>query len=116
MPGTRVTCEDIDTGETGSVVIENNHVVIVDGDRYIDGVPVSGECVDPSTVGLIARPSRTAPGESIWGGDGGGWYDEPRRVDPDAAFIDPDEWAYQLETARRDQKVHDECGPDRAAF
>ena len=42
--------------------------------------------------------------------------DEPRRVEPDAAFIDPDEWAYQLETARRDQKVHDECGPDRAAF
>lgn len=42
--------------------------------------------------------------------------DEPRRVEPDTAFLTPDEWAYKLETARRDQKVHDECGPDRAAF
>lgn len=48
MPGTRVTCEDIDTGESESAVIENNHIVITDGNRYVDGVqhyPGSGTTV-----------------------------------------------------------------------
>jgi len=38
MPGTRVTCEDVETGESESVVIEDNHVVVVDGNQYVDGV------------------------------------------------------------------------------
>ena len=38
MSGTRVTCEDVETGETESHVIENNYVVIVDGNTYVDGV------------------------------------------------------------------------------
>ena len=25
-----------------------------------------GQCLDPRTVGLVGRPSRTAPGEVIW--------------------------------------------------
>ena len=81
-------------------------------------MPVSGECVDPASVGLVARPSRTAPGEVIWGG-AGSWdrdEDEPRRVEPDTAFIDPDEWAERLETARRKQTLHDLCGPDEAVL
>lgn len=38
MSGTRVTCEDIETGETESQVIENNYVVITDGRAFVDGV------------------------------------------------------------------------------
>lgn len=38
MPGTRVTCTDIDTGDTESRVIENDYVVICDGNRYVDAV------------------------------------------------------------------------------
>ena len=25
-----------------------------------------GQCLDPRTVGLVGRPSRTAPGEVVW--------------------------------------------------
>lgn len=48
MPGTRVTCEDVDTRDLESIVIENDYVVIVDGNRYVDGVqnyPGSGTSV-----------------------------------------------------------------------
>ena len=48
MPGTRVTCEDVDTGESESVVIENNHVVIVDGNRHVGSIrhyPTTGTTV-----------------------------------------------------------------------
>lgn len=31
MPGTRITCTDIDTGESDSVEIENDYVLICDG-------------------------------------------------------------------------------------
>lgn len=34
--GTRVTCEDVETGATQSAVIANDYVLIVDGDRYLD--------------------------------------------------------------------------------
>ena len=37
MPGTRVTCTDIDTGDTETRVIENDCFVICDGDKYVDG-------------------------------------------------------------------------------
>ena len=32
MPGTRVTCTDIDTGDTETRVIENDYAVICDGE------------------------------------------------------------------------------------
>lgn len=38
MSGTSVTATDVDTGESETKVIENDFVVICDGDRYIDGV------------------------------------------------------------------------------
>jgi len=36
--GTRVTAEDIVTGEREERIILNDYVLIVDGDRYIDGI------------------------------------------------------------------------------
>jgi len=30
-----------------------------------------GQCLDPAERGLVARPSKTAPGEVIWGSPGG---------------------------------------------
>ena len=45
--GTRVTCTDIDTGDTETRVIENDYVVICDGDKYIDGFTVNTR---PGTV------------------------------------------------------------------
>ena len=38
MPGTRVTCTDIDTGETETRVIEDDYVLICDGNKYVGGV------------------------------------------------------------------------------
>ena len=38
--GTRVTATDLDCGESETVVIENDYLVICDGDRYVDGVQV----------------------------------------------------------------------------
>lgn len=38
MAGTRVTCEDVDTGESESTVILNDYLLVCDGNRYLDGV------------------------------------------------------------------------------
>lgn len=38
MSGTRVTCEDVDTGETETQVICDDWVVITDGSHYIDAI------------------------------------------------------------------------------
>ena len=38
MSGTRVTCTDVDTGDTQSEVIEDNYVLITDGRVYLHGV------------------------------------------------------------------------------
>ena len=38
MPGTRVTCTDIDTGDTETTVIEDDYVLICDGNKYVGGV------------------------------------------------------------------------------
>ena len=38
--GTRVTCEDLATGETESRVIQDDYVVVCDGRRYLDGMQV----------------------------------------------------------------------------
>ena len=48
MSGTEVTCRDVETGETESAVIENDYIVITDGNRYVDGIvayPKSGTVV-----------------------------------------------------------------------
>ena len=47
MPGTRVTCTDLDTGDTETRVIEDDYAVICDGDKYIDGFTVNTR---PGTV------------------------------------------------------------------
>lgn len=38
--GTRVTATDIETGESESIEITNNYVVITDGDRYVANAQV----------------------------------------------------------------------------
>ena len=38
MSGTKVTCTDVETGESESAVITNDYIVICDGDRYLDHV------------------------------------------------------------------------------
>ena len=38
VPGIRVTCTDIDTGDTETRVIEDDYVVICDGNKYVGGV------------------------------------------------------------------------------
>ena len=35
MSGTRVTCTDVETGDSETVEIKNDYVVICDGDRYV---------------------------------------------------------------------------------
>lgn len=48
MSGTRVTCTDVDTGEAESTVIENDYIIVCDGNRYIGNVtayPKSGTVV-----------------------------------------------------------------------
>lgn len=48
MSGTRVTCTDVDTGESETAVVTNDYVVICDGDTYLDGIqayPKSGTVV-----------------------------------------------------------------------
>lgn len=36
--GTRVTCTDVETGESESVVIRDDYLLITDGRCYLDGV------------------------------------------------------------------------------
>lgn len=38
MSGTRITCTDVDTGESESRTIVNDFCLVCDGDRYVDGV------------------------------------------------------------------------------
>lgn len=38
MNGTRVTCEDVTTGESESAVITDNYLVVTDGNRYLANV------------------------------------------------------------------------------
>ncbi len=40
MTGTRVTATDLSTGESESIEITDNYVVIVDGDRYVSGAQI----------------------------------------------------------------------------
>lgn len=54
--GTRVTCEDVATGESETQVIENDWLVICDGDRYLDGIQAY-----PSTGTVVLTIKRTEP-------------------------------------------------------
>lgn len=48
MSGTRITCTDVETGESETVTIENDFLVITDGNRYLASVvayPKSGTTV-----------------------------------------------------------------------
>lgn len=38
MAGTRITCTDVETGESDSAVIENDYLLVTDGSAYLDGV------------------------------------------------------------------------------
>ena len=48
--GTRVTREDLTTGESESAVIENGWIVVCDGDRYLAGVQHRGNGTAVVTV------------------------------------------------------------------
>ena len=66
MTGTRVTCTDIATGESETQIIENNYVVVCDGDRYLDGIqayPKSGTVV--LTIKRRSRCSDNTPVERV---------------------------------------------------
>jgi hypothetical protein len=48
VSGTKVTCTDVDTGESESKVIENDWMIVTDGTYYLDGIatyPKSGTVV-----------------------------------------------------------------------
>ena len=38
MSGTHIICRDVDTGESDEATIENDYVLICDGDVYLDGI------------------------------------------------------------------------------
>lgn len=38
MSGTRVTAEDIETGESESRIITDDFIIICDGSSYVDGI------------------------------------------------------------------------------
>lgn len=50
--GTRVTCEDIATGETESVVLKDNYVVVTSGNHYVSSTQRYG---NGTTVVTIKR-------------------------------------------------------------
>lgn len=46
--GTQITCTDLTTGQQESIVIKDDHVVIVDGNQYVssrDWYPTTGTTV-----------------------------------------------------------------------
>lgn len=61
MSGTRITCEDVDTGESEAKVIENDWLVICDGDRYVDGIQVYP---GTGTAVITVKRRRAANGHS----------------------------------------------------
>ncbi len=50
MPGTRVTCTDIDTGDTQTVVLVDDYVVITDGCMKVETVQQWGNGTVQFTV------------------------------------------------------------------
>lgn len=55
MSGTRVTCEDVETGESDSAVIQDDYMLITDGRCYLDGVQVYGNGTTQITIKM--RPA-----------------------------------------------------------
>lgn len=55
MSGTRITCTDVDTGDTDTTVIKDDYCVIVDGNRYVDHLAVHGN--GTVVVTIKRRPS-----------------------------------------------------------
>ena len=52
-PGTRVTCEDLETGESDSAVVRNNWMVVTDGDCEVTSEQHYG---NGTSVLTIKRP------------------------------------------------------------
>lgn len=50
MSGTRVTCIDIDNGDTKSAIITNDYIVVTDGNRYIASVQTHGNGTHVVTI------------------------------------------------------------------
>lgn len=50
MSGIRVTCEDLETGESQSREIWNDYIVIVAGDRYVANVQAHGNGTHVVTI------------------------------------------------------------------
>lgn len=62
--GTRVTCEDIETGESETAVVCNDFIVITDGRCYVDGTQIHSN----GTVVITLKKKSKVPA----GGDSDG--------------------------------------------
>lgn len=59
MPGTRVTCTDIETGETETVVIEDDCVLVCDGDKYLPSIDASPDEAGTIVITVKTRKDKT---------------------------------------------------------
>lgn len=59
MSGTEVTATDLDTGESETVRIENDYLIITDGNRYLDGVQVYANGTAVVTIRRGDAPKET---------------------------------------------------------
>ncbi len=61
-PGTRVTCEDLLTGETDSVVIRDDYVVVCDGACHVDHTAVYSTGTHQLTIkGRVSHEAEPVP-------------------------------------------------------
>lgn len=56
MTGTRVTATNLATGESQTVELRDDYVVVCDGDRYVDGMQIYGN----GTVVVTLKLGRAA--------------------------------------------------------
>lgn len=65
MSGTRVTCEDIETGESESAVIRDDYIIVTDGTCEITSMQVYGNGTVQLTIkrqrGTTAAGNRPTP-------------------------------------------------------
>lgn len=54
--GTKVTCTDLYTGESDSKVIENDYVVVCDGNRYVYHIDAHASGTHVITIRKRDRP------------------------------------------------------------
>jgi hypothetical protein len=59
VSGTRVTCTDIDSGESQTEEIANNYILVTDGRCYLDGVVEHANGTTILTVKRRPVPDRT---------------------------------------------------------